>query len=361
MTTAVTPNVFPHASLTPIIGEPTPSTLQTLGEELYANAQSHTNGGHPEYGLLFVVLSAAAYQALPGNPPIFIAPVHPGPHPGHAVGATSAPQITETNRAHLAAETRANAYNAGVAQLKTQLITAVDAIYFSDLVVAGEGLANITFTTMLTYLRTEYGTLTVDMLTDNTKLLHSEFAPGTDMKALWQRIKTCRDLVRDVDPITEATAIAAILNVLQNTGVFGTACARWRENHPTLPTQTLVLFKEHFNAANKERVRLLTTKDAGFHSANAAAGGTLVDGTAMWYCYTHGLSTDPAHTSLGCIHPCTDHKRDATALNMMGGCNLINKRLADNRGRPRPGRAPAGGSTTPPGRAPAGRGGAPRS
>eukprot|EP00957_Ditylum_brightwellii_P179521 13676105-Ditylum_brightwellii.AAC.1 len=37
------------------------------------------------------------------------------------------------------------------------------------------------------------------------------------------------------------------------------------------------------------------------------------------YCWSHGVTRGPNHTSLNCQHPKEGHKRDATLLNQQGG------------------------------------------
>jgi hypothetical protein len=115
----------------------------------------------------------------------------------------------------------------------------------------------------------------------------------------------------------------------------------------------------HFEKGNKERIRKLTTKAAGYHGANAAissnastsgetlpttilkdnpsqdtaaAATTLTANTAsirtnsnvtMYYCWTHGLGKNQAHTSATCTGQREGHQSSATANKMMNGNNRI--------------------------------------
>ncbi|NNE46317.1 MAG: hypothetical protein HKN37_06625, partial [Rhodothermales bacterium] len=118
------PLPFPYTSLTKIHGIPTAISLRILKMEVYANASaipSLLGGG--THGHLGAVMDPAAYAALQGTQPI-VAPVHPGPHPGHPNGATS-PQITETNRLHKEALDDFAVYTAVVNSLKSMIIDAV--------------------------------------------------------------------------------------------------------------------------------------------------------------------------------------------------------------------------------------------
>lgn len=103
--------------------------------------------------------------------------------------------------------------------------------------------------------------------------------------------------------------------------------------------QTMVAFKRrHFTSANKVRVDELTSKQAGYHAANATSkpptptkgkplrdlGGARVDNLiTLHYCWTHGLGRSADHTSQSCKTPAAGHHYDATILDMKGGCRLI--------------------------------------
>jgi hypothetical protein len=45
-----------------------------------------------------------------------------------------------------------------------------------------------------------------------------------------------------------------------------------------------------------------------------------------YYCWTHGLSNNPQHTSATCTSPAEGHQRTATIDNMLGGNNSIRRR-----------------------------------
>jgi hypothetical protein len=355
MTQVPTP-ILPHSPLTAIIGKPTPATMAVLEAQMYANAFAIKFGGDPTFGLLSTILPAAAYAALPGFVAVFVPPVHPGAHPGHPPNPTG-PQITELNRAHLAAEQRADAYANGVGVLKNSVLTAVEDPYLSHLSLPGSGYTHIDLPTIMASLHTEYGIVTGDMMAKNTALLNSEFTPSESMRSLWTRTKTCRELVANINPISELTAMLALMTVIEATGVFAVGCAAWRKDHPTTTTWTLALFQPHFDTANDERIRALTTGAAGFHGANAAVGSgphlVFEDGTLAYYCWSHGITFSEAHTSKKCTNRCTGHKEEATATNLMGGCAEI----FQPRRRPGP---TAPGRTSTAGRSSAGRGGAGR-
>ena len=118
---------FPHPVLTPVNGPPTNSSLQLLKKELYANAMAiHSTRGGGHFGHLAIVMANADYTALTGQ--AFIAPIHPGNAPIHAVAATNA-QIMETNRQFLADHSEHKLFLMVSQELKKQLLAAITTIY----------------------------------------------------------------------------------------------------------------------------------------------------------------------------------------------------------------------------------------
>ena len=131
------------------------------------------------------------------------------------------------------------------------------------------------------------------------------------------------------------------LNVIKETGVFTNACEKWRDKLEA--EQTMANFITHFNCENRECIRKLTVKQAGFHGANTATNKTTSvtpttkptpkdepnhsiktnNGTTMYYCWMHGLGKNCNHTSVTCKNKGEGHKDEATADNMMGGNNKI--------------------------------------
>jgi hypothetical protein len=104
-----------------------------------------------------------------------------------------------------------------------------------------------------------------------------------------------------------------------------------------------ILFWPHFEHGEKERIRLLTAANAGFHGANmaitpepttatpatqlAAAATTKTtlkyNTCPLYYCWTHGLNRNPKHTGLPCTRRDDGNKEEATLDNRMGGSARI--------------------------------------
>ena len=90
-------NAFP-TQVTPIIGEPTYTTLKTLKDLLKANAVSvPTTLGGRNHGYLGLILSPATYATI--SPTAFIKPAYLGQHPA-IPGGTSAANTSAIIRRH---------------------------------------------------------------------------------------------------------------------------------------------------------------------------------------------------------------------------------------------------------------------
>jgi hypothetical protein len=123
---------FPTVLLTPLGTLTTPPTYATIRQaqvELNGNARSvHSNGGDGILGHLSLTVPAARYNTLSANNVPFIPPVNPTIDPVHPDGATG-PQISESNRQHLANQAIFRTYNNVDAALRSQLIEATPAPY----------------------------------------------------------------------------------------------------------------------------------------------------------------------------------------------------------------------------------------
>jgi hypothetical protein len=341
---------FPHPELTPVSGEPTTASLRLLKKELYANArQIHSTRGGGTNGHLRIMMTDVEYLARANV--AFIVPVHPGDAPVHAAGATGL-AIAETIRLFNVGVEEHRLYETVNAELKQQLLKAVNTRYLQVLEDHDFGFADVSPRLMLTHLQDTYGQVTPDDIEQNRMRLSDEWNPDDPIEDVWIRISECQTFARNIEAITDMAAIRLTLSVFEKTGVFAHAAEKWRDK-PTVE-HTLPNFKIHFNFENKERLRKLTAQTAGFHGAHqaildpaptAAATAALaalrvappvvvVGEIKMYYCHTHGLGTNADHTSATCTNPGPEHKTEATISKMLGGNRKIYS--SNNRPRPRP-------------------------
>ena len=362
---ATTPKfTFPYASLTPIEGKPTNTTLQVLQRELFTNARSvPSDRGGGNHGHLAIVLPAADYLVRTGVP--FIVPIHPGPPPD-AVGTASTIAIAICNYNDALAAVML--YNSLRAALTSQILTAVNPSFLSALEDPDFGFGDVTPLAMLTHLRDKYGTMTPEELERNRSAVSEPWNFDDPIEDLWAKLANIQRVAHLGNvPIPEITIVTLTLAMIEKTGLLATTTEKFRLRPVT--EWTIALFKSEFLLGNKERVRRLTAGDAGFHGAHhapvvptpatpaaaiaatavtpgtaaatpvvpAAARPVNVEGGKMYYCWTHGLGQHRNHTSLTCHRKAEGHKDDATAFKMKGGNNTI----AAGRPRQLPTAAPA--------------------
>jgi hypothetical protein len=83
--------------------------------------------------------------------------------------------------------------------------------------------------------------------------------PLVTIRMLWDRIRECQHIGNaGGEPISD------------DTGVFSTHTHGWSQTYPLQAAWNIDTFKEFFNHTDKERKKTTTTKDAGYHGANAA-------------------------------------------------------------------------------------------
>ena len=342
---------FPHETLTPIEGKPTNTTLQLLQRQLFTNARSvPSNRGGGMHGHLAILLSPADYLIRAGVP--FVIPVHPG-DPPPAIGTAAIIGVALRTYADALADLAT--YNNLSAALTAQILSAVNASFLSALEDPDFGFSDVTPRQMLEHLRTEYGTLTPEELEKNRAALSEPWNFDDPIEDLWAKIVNIQRVAAfGAVPIPDITVITPLtLAMIEATGLLATTTEKFRLR--PVAEWSVATFKADFIMGNKERIRRLTAGEAGYHGAHnavtpaptllptaAAAAVTptpplpppaarhvTVEGGRMYYCWTHGLSSNRNHTSLTCLNKGTGHIDDATAFRMRGGNNTITS------GRPR--------------------------
>ena len=339
--------VFPKEVLTPLKGKPDATSLQILQQEIYQNARavpSFLGGG--QLGHLGLVMPAAEYLLRPAAQ-AFILPVPPGLMAAQPQGATAS-QLFEVRRLHdhdsLVFATYQSVRNA----LTNQILAAVEPTYLLALCDADFGFSDVLPSTMLTHLKTTYGQLTGLEIERNRARLSAAWDPASPIESLWGRITEIRRIAAVAgQPIDDRAVIALVLPMFERTGLFLHAINFW--NSLEANEQTYAFFVTHFTRANKLRVTNLTAGDLNYADANIATTapsalaavtpprnndtgsttrmttpvGAIAESTQMYYCWSHGLSTQSRHTSASCRQPKPGHKKEATIFKRFGGCNTF--------------------------------------
>ena len=329
---------FPHTAFTKLNcsnkGKPDHAALTLLDKEVFENARAiYSSLGTGRHGHLFLVVSDQRYCTLTGAAAAPVHPANPGVQP--LAGGTQH-EIAQADRIHKDALAQFKTSVIVEAHLKKLILEAVPSTYLDELSDAVMGFSNVSCVELLTHLHTTYGTVSPDDLETNLKNLNRQWNPDQPLTDLWAQIKLCQDFATNsAEPITDATVIRITLKNLEDSGVFTQDVRDWRK----LPAanHTIANLKRHFNEADVERIRLLSSKSAGYaHQAkalptpNPAPSSTL---PTFEYCWSHGLSLAPnprkPHTSKTCTTKLEHHCDDATLTNRMGGCNIIRKTYKD--------------------------------
>ena len=333
---------FPHPELSALQAndgdKPNHASLKVLHKELNANAMSIPSvRGTGQHGHLTLTITEPAYLAITNNIP-FVNPIHPGPAPVHLAAATG-PQITESNRQYAANLKEFQVFLSTEASLRKQLIAAVSSTFIDELSDDVVGFANTSTLQLLQHLDTTYGTITADDLDRNLEDLHRTWNTDQPIEDLWKQLRASMLFASTIDTITEASAVRAAIQNLDKTGVFIDAIKDWRKL--PIAQHTITQMKTHFNQADKERQRQVTSRDAGF--AGAALRSPATDRNhqgspppppppplpGLYYCWSHGLGPNSSHTSVNCRSKQPGHKSESTADNMLGGCNKIHRRTGE--------------------------------
>ena len=304
--------------------------VRLLKKELSANAMgiaTSLGGGH--YGHTGLLLPAAEYAALPNSAP-FVIPGRPDlPALGGGAGAAASinAQTTYRDQTHTY-----DLCHAVIRGLKAQLMEAVPRIYIEAVESPDYGFATVTLETILTHLRTTYGTITQDDLQENLEKLEAAWNPETTIEALFSRAQKLRAFAHDGgEAISDGAAVRALLKAFTKSGVMAEGIKDWHKK--ATADQTWANMPRHFLAANKERLRSITASQAGFSTSNSAnaARNTTTTGNSTTpstvpYCWTHGIGHNADHTSATCTTKAEGHVDTATWDNMQGGNNTIRRR-----------------------------------
>ncbi len=307
--------------LTPIIGQPNYTNLLGLRRELHTNARSvHSHRGGGNHGHLGLVMDPEAYIARTGVP--FDLPPYPGEEPTPT--GTTAAQITSDAR-HKFNDIRAELATAQRVDsgLRKQLLTAMHHDFISPLATPDDGFADVTVPQFLAHLFKRYGTITRSQLEANCSSIQTAWNMDEPISVLWTRLRIIREIAEaGQEPLADVTLMELTFNMFL-TGVHQLATQGWARINKD--EKIWEKFVDHFTWEEDHRKEDLL-KAGHEYSSNAnsvvtqAAGGTM-----MFYCWSHGATFSPGHTSGTCRNRADGHCPEATLANTMGGCQTIYK------------------------------------
>jgi hypothetical protein len=341
MTASAVP--LPHPTLPSLHGleEPGWHEMDNLKRDLRENAIAMKSTGNGILGHLPLVVAPATYLLESNNVP-FVVPVNPGANAIVPDNATNF-QMTQINHTFLVQTKHWDEYLNAQLELKKLLLAAVPDKYIRSLKSKLSGYTNVSILAILDHLDAKFSKISDAALRDNHADLERTWSTADSIDTVWDHIEQCRDFATaGENPISDKTVIAAALMVIENTGQFSHDIHDWNKKPAADKTyDNLVL---HFTEADYERRRKLTARNAGYQGTAllaatdsatappaaqallAPAAAPPADSSQMYYCFSHGLTSDRRHTSATCTKPSANHDTTATAHNMKGGNNYIRRR-----------------------------------
>lgn len=339
MSTTIATNIQDH-TLTPLPTTERPNihhivSLQTQCVQILSKVPS-SNGtqGHID---LVCRPNTQDWNQRTNSAPAWVRPQDPGPIPIILPNTT---QIAERNIIRRHEQEKADFQKSiETEHYISSLLVPACGIYINGLKHHLNGFTNVTALQIITHLYDNYGQFTDKKLEEHLKALDDPYDPDTEqIEVLFTRMENTQQIAAPVDPISDATMLRKSKITLENTGKFTQAIKDWN----LLPSaqQTWPAFKsrmtEHYLAYTNsdEYKKGPTTIHAGYNANQQPARNTTPPGTDTIssigaYCWTHGFSFNPAHTSALCRNKSHGHQDQATLPNMMGGNARIQRKRND--------------------------------
>jgi hypothetical protein len=334
--------ILPHEALTPLDPNvpPTSITIRRLSKELYANARSITTtlggGNHGHLGLLLTTTDYLAIQPLDPPPTEFTMPAIP-PIPRydgteanvHLQKANYDVSLEQYNTAHSLEK-----------QLKNQFLKAVPRLFIMELEDQIHGFALVTTWTLLNHMKTIYGEITHNDMTQNTINMTRPWDPDTPIETVFNNMAECRQLATaGGEAVSDNSAMRAILESFKSSGLFDSTYELWYTHIRKVPEHaTLANLRKHFHDANGTRLlnnptkrseMALIAKKAETTNPAPPTPAPNMNHVARWYCWSHGGTWSEKHTSQTCTKRAEGHQCSATLDNMMGGNNIMMRSVGE--------------------------------
>jgi hypothetical protein len=369
---------YPHPVLDRIEGEPTAMAVLQLRTQAYANAKS-VETHLSDTGWLRILQTEEEYAKHSQTP--FNLPSRPGACPTFKAPAknklATQPLSAKATRrqgdadkramddarfeyecaksAHDAARAVWAVYTRVLADLRHQILAAVDPMYFGGVPedAAVTGLGEVHPQILLGHLVETYGELTDQEIEEHWRSLETVADPSLPIAAMFAKITNVRKLLADVDPVSDKKAITKTLTSLAATGVYRTLITSWDDR--SSKKRTWKDFKAHCIKHDKRRKEETTTGET-YATAGMGLGAIVPKSTPTIqprpvqpaatpspaprhppkgdngnekrteYCWSHGLVSSPTtapHNSATCRRRNNGHCETATLHNRMGGSTRI--------------------------------------
>jgi hypothetical protein len=262
-------NYFQYPELTPIHGEPTYESLQTIKDQLKTNATGVVASiGGGAHGHLGAVLTAEEYSRISQVP--YVAPDFPvltlPPSPTGPVISQLTRQFTEDMRCYR------EALDIRKALIK-QIVAAIEPRYLKTLRNTDTHSITQDVPTVLTYLFNRYGKVTPDKLNEKEQEVRAFVYNLQDpLVLLFDQVEDLKKLADAAQmPYTTRQIVNFGVQLIRNTHDFQDGLKAWYdidEADKTWPNFKILFEDEH------DKLRLVrgeTMQHAGFHQANFIA------------------------------------------------------------------------------------------
>jgi len=266
---SVTDTYFQHKVLTRLHGQPTFETLQTLANEIKANAASVPStlgGGH--FGHLGLILSDARYATLADTIP-WISPVNPGPYAPPDGG--TAPQIEAVKDVWRELKIEFDLCQATEKALIAQIVASIDPIYLRALLNRVTGQYNHDIRSVIMHLFSTYGKITPQQVkAKEAAVLGMHYDISQPVDIVFNAIDDLADLADHArSPMTPQQMLDLAYVIFARQPILQQDIRLWTRR--PAPERTWLNMLEHFRDAQSDLSSLPTAGDmfsTQHHQAN---------------------------------------------------------------------------------------------
>lgn len=317
-------NIVLQTALPPLTGKPDNKWVTAAYKVTRANALA-ANPEHP-FGYLRLTCQAATYTSQTGQvdfvaPPMPQVPVYPANFSAAAVAkADSDFNRKRVKHLHYKAVDRA---------LCQQYVDTVPAPYISTLKNATFGFHSVTTLTMLEHLQDKYGKKTAEDLIANEERIQASWHPSTaTMEEFWSQHEDGQQFALNTEnPIGDPRLIMFATKTLRATDIPDFKLKLTEFEAKPLADRTWATFMqmmdEVYTNLGPTAKSPPTASSMGYHGANHVSEDKENVSLETPYCWSHGATSNPKHTSANCKSPFENHNHSATFTNRCGGCTKI--------------------------------------
>lgn len=281
--------------------------------------------GHPEWGITSCMYIdhpryRLSHPNAPVNPVVYLTINFTDVYPH---GAAAIANWTNLNSTHY---DRFMLQMNTFSTLKDNIVAAIPPRHLDGVFPEGGSLADVTIADILAHLRQRLAIITWEVLEDLMAQLRVAYTTGHFRDFLMRHSKLHETAFTFGFPIQDWTKTSMLQNSLIQSPGWLKYVREFRQMYPSITSCLWVDAKVIFAAYDLRRLTDLATAPITpapivMVQEPATAAITVPKAEVKWitYCWTHGPSTNPTHTSQTCTTPATGHIRDASLTNRCNG------------------------------------------